>query len=688
MPIKEKPIIAISAPITIAAAENDAEGKPKGPREFTADFYKGGALEIEGWALPIVVDLSGLDVGNVLVANLDHDPSKRVGNFTVENDGKQLIAHGKANAANPARDEVVNSAIEGYQWQASLEVRPKKGGIEEVKAGKQVTVNGQTFKGPLYVTRQGVLKGFAFVTHGADDATSASIAASAFPPKESTMTPELKTFIEAMLPGTDIGNLSDETIANLKANYEGQNGKKPSATVDLGTGIKAKREENDRIRAITEMALEACDKRPFAIDGIKGLAEQGIEGKWTLDKFRLELLEATTVPDPATIFSPRDNRLKNNVVEAAICMTGGLEDIEKKFDERILQQAHDRFPHGIGLKELFVLAAEENGHRTKGYNVDIHVQRAAFGMTGPRSAIQGSGHFSTFSLPNTVANSANKFLREGWMSIDQTPLELSARRSVRDFKTITTVSLTGGFTFEKVAAGGEIPHATPGELAYTNKVDTYGKMCAITFEDITNDDLGALTAIPRRIGRGGMLMLNHIFWTEFLNNGSFFTSGNANVSTDTGALGLTGLAQAEAIFMAQTDPDGLPLAAMPKILLVPTALRATAAELMTSSMVVTGSDLVRPSANIWQGRFRVVSSPYMSNSSYTGYSATAWYLLADPSDIPVIEIAALNGRIEPTVDSADADFNVLGIQMRGYSHVGVNLQEYRGGVRADGSAAG
>jgi hypothetical protein len=62
-------------------------------------------------------------------------------------------------------------------------------------------------------------------------------------------------------------------------------------------------------------------------------------------------------------------------------------------------------------------------------------------------------------------------------------------------------------------------------------------------------------------------------------------------------------------------------------------------------------------------------------------------MLADPRDMPVIEIAALNGRVEPIVETADADFNVLGIQMRGKSSVGVALQEYRGGVRADGGAS-
>jgi len=109
---------------------------------------------------------------------------------------------------------------------------------------------------------------------------------------------------------------------------------------------------------------------------------------------------------------------------------------------------------------------------------------------------------------------------------------------------------------------------------------------------------------------------------------------------------------------------------------------------MKSERLITGATSVtRGDANPYAGRFRVESSPYMSNSSYTGYSAAAWYMLADPNEMPVIEIAALFGRVEPVVETADADFNVLGVQMRGYSDVGVELQEYRGGVRADGGSS-
>jgi hypothetical protein len=75
---------------------------------------------------------------------------------------------------------------------------------------------------------------------------------------------------------------------------------------------------------------------------------------------------------------------------------------------------------------------------------------------------------------------------------------------------------------------------------------------------------------------------------------------------------------------------------------------------------------------------------YLGNTQYTGNSTKAWFMLADPNDLPVIEVAFLNGQESPTIETAEADFNVLGVQMRGYHDFGASLQDYRGGVKVKG----
>jgi hypothetical protein len=687
MAAKKQQLIAMSAPCSVVAAEGDG----KGPRRFTAEFYTGGLLRLDGWDLPVVVDLDGLKESNVLVANLDHDRTKRVGNFAVANDKRRLVASGTATARTAARDEVVGSAEDGYQWQASLEVQPEK--VEAVKAGKTVEVNGQSFTGPLYVARVGTLKGLAFVSHGADDNTTVSIAAAAASYKGQKMDPKIQAWAEEM--GVDVANASPEQLANIEANYAGRNGSKPAAAKPSNPfearKIEAKRRQG--IRDVADKWLDGRENDLEFIQGIEKLCDHAVEAGMSVSDFRAELLEAM-VPESRTVPAPRvrNNGLTPRLLEAALCQTGRLADLEKHFTDQELQAAHTRFRDGLSLNQFLLLTAEANGYRgDSASRVTIEVQRAAFGLTPNYRAIHAAGGgFSTIDVANIVAATANKFLHEGWMAIDQTPLRIAAIRPVSNFQQVTTVSLTGALQFEKLGAAGEIKHGTLDDMTYTNQADTYAAMLAITRKDIINDNLGALTAVPRRLGRGGALKLNDIFWTEFLGlvSASFFASGNSNINTGVADMTLGGLAATETIFMEQTDPDGKPLGISPAIILVPPALKATAVALMDpQGLLITGASATIPNANVFRGRFRVESSPYISNSSYTGYTSVGWWMLADPNDVPVIEIAALNGRVEPVVETADADFNVLGVQMRGYSDIGVNEQEYRGGVYADGGAS-
>lgn len=683
---KQKQIISMSAEVAIQAAAG--EGEHKGPPTFSVVAYTGGAMTLGGWDLPVVVDLEGMSFGKSLVANLDHDSSKRVGNVNAkEIVDNQLVLSGTASAATESRREVVESAADGFVWQASIEASPDE--ITEVAAGKTTNVNGRDFQGPLYVASKSTLKGFGFVSHGADDNTTVSIAATAetITPKEKTMaiSAELNTFIESI--GLSAEALDADQLAAIEANYKGL--PTPAKKIEAAglSGFEAKKAENTRQSEITDYALRACDSQPYNIDSIKLLTEQAIEAKWSLDKFRLELLEASAPGGNMIVTAQRDKGMSNRVLEAAICQAGRLKDHEGMFRDHELQAAHDRFKGRIGLNQLILLAAQSNGYRSEyASQITVEAQRAAFGVSSPQS-IRASG-FSNISIATILSNVANKFLRQGWDAVDMTPMRIAAIRNVSNFLAITTTSLIADVEFEKVGSDGQIKHGDLSELTYTNKADTYARMLAITRTDMINDNLGALTVAPAKLGRGGALKLNNIFWTAFLNNSSFFTTGRGNANEGVATMTTAGLSATETLFANQTDPNGDPLGMEASILLVPTAHKSAASTLMNSERLIDGTGTAaQGDSNVWRDRFTVESSPYMSNSNYTGYSAEAWYLLADPSVLPVIEIAALYGNVMPVIESADAEFNTLGVQMRGYSDVGVTKQEYRGGVRADGGAS-
>jgi predicted RNA methylase len=129
------------------------------------------------------------------------------------------------------------------------------------------------------------------------------------------MEPKFKTWVEAM--GFDADTLTADQISGLQANYAGQNAPKKTEINGGLSGFEAKKAERARVDAITDYALKACDSQPHNIDSIKELAEQAIEAKWPLDKFRLELLEASAPSSYSPFVGRRDERMSNKVLEAA-----------------------------------------------------------------------------------------------------------------------------------------------------------------------------------------------------------------------------------------------------------------------------------------------------------------------------------------------------------------------------------
>jgi hypothetical protein len=73
--------------------------------------------------------------------------------------------------------DLVADADNGYPWQASIGAAVRE--VEFVGEGRMVTVNGREFAGPVNAARRAALQEVSFVGNGADDQTSASIAAGA-----------------------------------------------------------------------------------------------------------------------------------------------------------------------------------------------------------------------------------------------------------------------------------------------------------------------------------------------------------------------------------------------------------------------------------------------------------------------------------------------------------------------------
>lgn len=517
--------------------------------------------------------------------------------------------------------------------------------------------------------------------------------------------------------GFDPATLSAEAIANMKAMYAMKDAKtepekkveakaEPAPTADTvraagdamlaesaATMLAAYRTnivaEQVRVDAVGRLAAKYDN--PRFPDGTTIQAKAIADG-WDAQKTELEMLlvaRGTGAPNFIMASQKRD-QVKPDVLECGFAQSRGLPNIEKHYKPETLEAAHKHFRH-MGLQQLFLTAAANNGyHAGPGERINNgnirEVFRHAFGQ------VQASG-FSTISVSGILGNVANKELLAGYMEEDMTWKEVAQVKSVNDFKQVSSYRMLDDMEYEEVGPGGLIKHGTADQESFTRQAKTYAKMFALTRQDIINDDLGAFDDIRNRLGRGSAKKMNNVFWTKFLyDHATFYTPTRTNyitgATTNLGTDGV-GLGLGVKAFRTMRSPsavgsdDGAKrLGGTPTILVVPPELEGIAESLYRNqNLGAVGTS----SANIYANRYRPVVVPWLSDSAFTGYSTTAWYLFRNPAEMAPMVVSFLNGNMVPSVESTDADFDTLGVQFRGFHDFGCDQAEYLAGIKSKGT---
>lgn len=452
-------------------------------------------------------------------------------------------------------------------------------------------------------------------------------------------------------------------------------GETPDAIIEAARVEQARR---DRITAMVKAHIG-----PGAnLDRIQEIAARATNEGWSEQTTELALLRAQRPSAPA-VQGATPTAVTNEVLAAATLLSLGMS--EKKlsddldFGPRVVEAAwkHRR----MSLHQLIATALQANGMHVEhgGQGLFQSLMRASRALNA--QAIEAHGGFSTVSLAGILGTVGNKLLLDSFTQVAATYSQIAQTSSFNNFLTYTQYRLTAGGGYEKVGNKGEIQHADLGEESYTNRLDTRGKMVTLSRQDIINDDLGALSQMFRILGRDAGLGLEETVYDAFMEGSDvIFTSGRGNRKTSAG-LSLTTLQAADAALMAQTNENGKPIYAMGSILVVPPALKATADALYVSENIVAGNSAALPSANTLRGRMVPVTSPFLALSSIAGYSDTTWYVFANPALVPFLQVAFLQGKQQPTVETSDADFSTLGISMRSYFDWGVAIVDYRGAVK-------
>lgn len=688
--------ISLYAPITIQAAADD-----KGPAKFSMTAYTGVPMWVAGFGDPIIINLKGFDVSRQSRPVLkQHNPDQVAGHTTsIRIEGNQVLVEGVFSASNDVSREIVAAAANGFPWQASIgaSVREKR----FVPMGRKARVNGRDHEGPLIVAEASISQEFSIVPLGADDDTSVKIAAKAANGSEDKDM-DFEKWLNAM--GLAAEELTDDQTTKLKAKFDKEqaaikasesNGSDDAGgdTGDTGGGDSTPA-ENESLQAAVERAekairaeYERCAKiREICAGKNPDIEAKAIAEKWSAERAELEILRAAR-PKPNVITGSGNASLPApTVIEAAMAMRCGVSDatLKKHYTEPVLNAASERRWNGFGLHALMHEVCAANGEHLPHGRIGNDAIRAAFTADG--NSIRAG--FSTVSMSGTLSNLANKLLLDAYSSVNIASTQFAAVRDNADFKTATRYRMTGVGLFEEVGPDGEIKHGTVTEEQYSAQVKAHAKMLALTREMMVNDDLGAFTQIPQLLGRQAALALDNKAFTLLLSNPSnFFHTNNKNyISGSDTALSVAGLKKAWAALRSQVDSEGKPIALTPGIILCGVGNEVEARLLMTERLLneaATAGD-PRPVSNPFVGQFRVVSSPFLDAQGISGASSTAWYLLANPSEAAVMEVSFLRGQRTPIIESAETDFNTLGMQWRGVFDFGVAMQDTRGGIKSKG----
>ena len=666
---------------SVSFMADSTDPERKGPAKFQMLAYTGGKMVPVGRNVDFVVDLAGLSwPAKGVPARLNHSADQGVGFIDrVEQDGKSLQAYGRITRKTPAAMDVLDSAKDGHPWQASIFVRFSREDTEEVPAGESRKVNGRTIDGPFIHVQSSRLGEISFVDAGADPETLTQIAAA----MQGTHTmPKTKTDDN---PDTQTQSSNTATLAASAASSPSGGGDREFP--DWLAEAQERAQNEDRIerrckeivRINPRLHAEVASLRCAAIDGDMNMKDFNRNADSLMQRLPM---------------NPAQSQVQNHaeVIEAAMCMTEMLPNLEKYFDEKTLDQASKRFKNGCGPRQAMFEAAKINGNRDVSERDIPAMMNAAFRSSGYDHLAASSA--STINLPELLSNVANKFAAQAFLSDEEDQQNwryVAAIRSVRDYKENTLVSIGLNQGMQELAPGGEIQSTTPLETSYKVTAKTFASMLRINHEQLANDDLGEFVRLSQEFAANALDHLSRQVWTSFMaTTGNFFHADKGNLYEDAAAgLSIDSFGVLRTLIRKQTKPNGEPLNFRPRFLIHPPELTGIATQLQSTLTIPVGQGStakVQGANNPWAGTFQPVESTWLSNTTITNNSTKAWYLVTNPEKLASVVVAFLNGRQTPVIETAQADFTSYGIQMRARFDHGVNKMEYRAAAKSKGEA--
>ncbi|AMR66752.1 hypothetical protein A0T30_10425 [Aquipseudomonas alcaligenes] len=445
-----------------------------------------------------------------------------------------------------------------------------------------------------------------------------------------------------------------------------------------------KRAAEDKIRSEATAAATAAERtrattiRQMAAKvGLQDAADDMIARGLTAEQASVELLEKlaenngnSRSAQPTVVTGAVDMAVitaKRNAMQNALL---------HRCDPKVKLEDAAREFRGMRLIDMARESIELVGGNARGL-LPQEVAKAALGCD--RQSFRAAGMHTTSDFPLLLGSTVNRTLRAAYELAPQTWRPLGRQTTVPDFREITRVALGDIAALEKVNEHGEYKYGTLGEEGAPIKVAKFGKIIAITWESIVNDDLSALTRIPQALGAAAAQTESDLIWNLLLSNPDFvdgtdiFHADHGNLASAGGAINTTTLAAARAAMRKQKSKAGHFLNLGPEFLVVGPDKELEAYQFTSSNYV--------PAKNADINDSRNAALTVIVDARITG---NQWYLYAAPGVVDTFEYAYLEGEQGVFTETREG-FEVDGLEIKARLVFGGAWIDYRGAYKNPGA---
>ncbi|HEX8382443.1 MAG TPA: prohead protease/major capsid protein fusion protein [Sphingomonas sp.] len=324
---------------------------------------------------------------------------------------------------------------------------------------------------------------------------------------------------------------------------------------------------------------------------------------------------------------------------------------------------------GMTLMELARFHLGRTGVDTRGMG-RLDIAGAALGMR--------FGAMTTSDFANALSYATNRRVRAAFAAAPQTFRPFVSTGTLPDFKPTQIVGLGDAPALLLVPEMGEFKRGAVTDTGLTYRLQTYGRVIAISRQAIVNDDKDLFGRIPTMFGRKAADLESDLVYGTLLGNPTMgdnqplFSVAAGNLALVGTAITVASVSAGETAMLQQKNDEGGFLTIRPEFLIVGPLQKVAAQAFLTAVAAGKTADV-----NPYPGNLQLIVDPRI-----TGYQ---WLLSASPDAFDTMVLAHLDGQEELFTETR-VGFDVDGVENKARLDVGAAVVDRRGFYRNPGAA--